>query len=190
MRNIETFPSKQMYPYLSLDERKVAEFYHNIDRRRYFVWLKWLIFITFSGQLMVSLQSFLQSQHWSHKWQTIQSPPKPKNTTIPKEQVVVNLFWWLAGPLTLTPPLPPQRRRLVPPGIISSPSRLPSHDYSLKELQGIIALCKETMMIIESSRTKAFSAKLCNQHLLRSSEVNGKQARLIIWFQSMTKSTF
>ena len=34
MRNIETFPSKQMYPYLSLDERKVAEFYHNIDRKR------------------------------------------------------------------------------------------------------------------------------------------------------------
>ena len=33
MENIETFPSKQMYPYLSLDERKVAEFYHNIDRR-------------------------------------------------------------------------------------------------------------------------------------------------------------
>ena len=56
MRNIETFPSKQMYPYLSLDERKVAEFYHNIDRRRWLVWLKWLIFINFSGQLMVSLQ--------------------------------------------------------------------------------------------------------------------------------------
>ena len=56
MRNIETFPSKQMYPYLSLVERKVAEFYHNIDRRRYFVWLKWLIFIAFSGQLMVSLE--------------------------------------------------------------------------------------------------------------------------------------
>ena len=55
MRNIETFPSKQMYPYLSLDERKVAEFYHNIDRRRWLVWLKWLIFINFSGQLMVSL---------------------------------------------------------------------------------------------------------------------------------------
>ena len=29
MRNIETFPSKQMYLYLSLVERKVAEFYHN-----------------------------------------------------------------------------------------------------------------------------------------------------------------
>ena len=26
MRNIERFPSKQMYPYLSLVERKVAEF--------------------------------------------------------------------------------------------------------------------------------------------------------------------
>ena len=38
MRNIETFPSKQMYPYLSLVERKVAEFYHNIDRRRWLVW--------------------------------------------------------------------------------------------------------------------------------------------------------
>ena len=39
MRNIEKFPSKQMYLYLSLVERKVAEFYHNIDRRRYLVWL-------------------------------------------------------------------------------------------------------------------------------------------------------
>ena len=39
-RNIERFPSKQMYPYLSLVERKVAEFYHNIDRRRYLVWFK------------------------------------------------------------------------------------------------------------------------------------------------------
>ena len=44
-----------MYLYLSLVERKVAEFYHNIDRRRWLVWLKWLIFVTFSGQLMVSL---------------------------------------------------------------------------------------------------------------------------------------
>ena len=30
---IETFPSKQMYLYLSLVERKIAEFYHN-------TWLK------------------------------------------------------------------------------------------------------------------------------------------------------
>ena len=37
MRNTETFPSKQMYPYLSLVERKVAEFYLNIDRMRWFV---------------------------------------------------------------------------------------------------------------------------------------------------------
>ena len=34
MRNIETFPSKQMYPYLSLVERKVAEFYLYIDRMK------------------------------------------------------------------------------------------------------------------------------------------------------------
>ena len=40
MRNIETFPSQQMYLYLSLVERKVTEFYHNIERRRYLVWLK------------------------------------------------------------------------------------------------------------------------------------------------------
>ena len=31
MRNIERFPSKQMYPNLSLVERKVVDFYHNID---------------------------------------------------------------------------------------------------------------------------------------------------------------
>ena len=30
MRIIETFPSKQMYLYLSLVERKVSEFYHNM----------------------------------------------------------------------------------------------------------------------------------------------------------------
>ena len=47
MRNIDTFPSKQMYLYLSLVERKVAEFYHNRDRRRYLVWLRRLIFIVF-----------------------------------------------------------------------------------------------------------------------------------------------
>ena len=41
IRNIDTFPSKQMYLYLSLVERKEAEyFYHNIERRRYLVWLK------------------------------------------------------------------------------------------------------------------------------------------------------
>ena len=33
-RNIERFPSNQMYPYLSLVERKVAEFDLDIDRMR------------------------------------------------------------------------------------------------------------------------------------------------------------
>ena len=59
MKNIETFPSKQMYLYLSLVERKVAEFYHN-------TWLKWLVFIAFSGQLMVSLK--LIWRHWIPTW--------------------------------------------------------------------------------------------------------------------------
>ena len=69
MRNIETFPSKRMYLYLSLVKRKVAEFYHNIDRRRYLVWFKWLIFITFSGQLMVSLEaSWTFSVSSIHTW--------------------------------------------------------------------------------------------------------------------------
>ena len=36
MRNIETFPSKQMYLYLSLVERKVAEIYHNRVKMTYF----------------------------------------------------------------------------------------------------------------------------------------------------------
>ena len=39
MRNIETFPSAQMYLYISLVERKVTEFFHNIDKRRCLVWL-------------------------------------------------------------------------------------------------------------------------------------------------------
>ena len=56
MRNIKTFPSKQMYLYLSLLERKEAEYYHNIDRRHYLVWFKCFIFIAFPGQFMVSLE--------------------------------------------------------------------------------------------------------------------------------------
>ena len=38
MRNIETFPSKQMYLYLSLHWSRVAEFYHNIGRKRYLLY--------------------------------------------------------------------------------------------------------------------------------------------------------
>ena len=45
-----------MYLYLSLIKRKAAEFYHKIDRMRFLVWLKWLIFIIFSKQLLVSLE--------------------------------------------------------------------------------------------------------------------------------------
>ena len=62
MRNIETFSSKQMYPYLSLDERKVAEFYHNIDRRGWLVCVKMTFFHRFfrtiPGVLVISVYNF------------------------------------------------------------------------------------------------------------------------------------
>ena len=59
-----------MYLYLSLVEKKVTEFYHYIDRRRYLVWLKWLIFIAFPAQFMVSLR-----KHFAHHSQY--GPPTP-----------------------------------------------------------------------------------------------------------------
>ena len=73
MRNIEAFPSEQMYPYLSLVERKEAEFYHNIDRRRYLVWFKWLISTAFSRQFMVSLDQLVNGIQIAVK--LIQIPP-------------------------------------------------------------------------------------------------------------------
>ena len=53
--NDEPFPSFSMCCNLSLVERKVAEFYHNIDRRHHLVWSKKTNFITIWRQLMVSL---------------------------------------------------------------------------------------------------------------------------------------
>ena len=47
MRNIETFPSQQMYCYLSLVERKVTEFYLNIDRMRWLVLVEMIYFRPF-----------------------------------------------------------------------------------------------------------------------------------------------
>ena len=57
-----------MYLYRSLVKRKVTEFYNNIDKRRYLVWLKWLIFIAISGQLMVSLVTWKFSLLQPLKW--------------------------------------------------------------------------------------------------------------------------
>ena len=51
MTNIEIFPSKLMYLYLSLVERKVADFYDNMDGRRYLVKLTSLHHL---GKLLVS----------------------------------------------------------------------------------------------------------------------------------------
>ena len=66
MRNIETFPWKQMYPYLSLDERKVAEFYHNIDRRSWLVWVK----MTYIHRFFRTIPGVLEKHVLSHrgKW--------------------------------------------------------------------------------------------------------------------------
>ena len=72
MRNIETFTSKHMYLYLSLVERKVAEFYHSI-----IIWLKWLIFFAFPRQFMVSLQLQIQIQIQSISIRTTSWPGKP-----------------------------------------------------------------------------------------------------------------
>ena len=51
MRNIETFPSKHMYLYLSLVERIVAEFYHNMvemtDFHRFLQTIDGVLRITF-----------------------------------------------------------------------------------------------------------------------------------------------
>ena len=75
MRSIETFPSKQVYPYLLLVVRKVSDFYHNIDRRCWLVWSKWLIFITFLGQFMVSLVHLFVDDElnwiWIHPFRSV-----------------------------------------------------------------------------------------------------------------------
>ena len=70
--NIERFPSKQMYPYLSLVERNVAEFYHNIDRRGWLVWVKMTyfhrFFWTIHGVLDISIAPDDQIRFWEVVW--------------------------------------------------------------------------------------------------------------------------
>ena len=65
MRNIKTFPSKQMYLYLSLVERKEAEFYHNIDRRRWLVWVEMTYFHRFFRTIhgVLALMDFSHPSH-------------------------------------------------------------------------------------------------------------------------------
>ena len=46
-----------MYPYLSLVERKEAEFYYNIDRRSWLVWVKMTYFHRFFGTIPGVLSS-------------------------------------------------------------------------------------------------------------------------------------
>ena len=74
-RNIERFPSKQMYPYLSLVKRKVAEFYHNIDRRSWLVWVRMTyfhrFFRTFPGVLAGSFSFKIAVQFWRDSWRVV-----------------------------------------------------------------------------------------------------------------------
>ena len=44
-----------MYLYLSLAKMNGVEIYHNKERRRYLVGLKWIFFITIWRELLVSL---------------------------------------------------------------------------------------------------------------------------------------
>ena len=109
MRNIETFPSKQMYPYLSLVERKVAEFYHNMDRRRHSVRLKWLIFITFSRQLLVSLlvtSELMEFQNYenSNRFILVAITINISSKTSRSRQGRGGYRWWAVGTRGLRPP--------------------------------------------------------------------------------------
>ena len=60
MRNIETFPSKHMYLYLSLVERKVAEFYHNMVKMTYFHRFLQTIDGVLDDIILTKLQQLLQ----------------------------------------------------------------------------------------------------------------------------------
>ena len=71
-RNIERFPSKQMYPYLSLVERKVAEFYHNIDRRSWLVWVKMTYFHRFIRTTPGVLMEQIRTQNLVTFWKLLQ----------------------------------------------------------------------------------------------------------------------
>ena len=83
MRNIETFPSKQMYLYLSLVEREVAEFYHNIDRRSWLVWVKMTyfhrFFRTIPGVLVNRYSWKLNLSTW---WPACNELPRPLHLPI------------------------------------------------------------------------------------------------------------
>ena len=70
-----------MYLSLLLVERKVAEFYHNMDRRGYLVWLKWIIFVTIWREVLVSLALVHYFKCQIGKSQNCSSPKTTKNET-------------------------------------------------------------------------------------------------------------
>ena len=137
MRNIETFPSKHMYLYLSLVERKVAVFYHNINRRRYLVWLKWLICITFSRQLPVSL------------WGLRHPHPRPGLALFwsCKQTIIQGDFFNWPPPENVPGLAPPQKCPTGPPYFvyckylvcrsITCSARLPQYSYQTRQSRSV-----------------------------------------------------
>ena len=60
--------SQSMYLYFSSVERRVTEFYHNMNGRRYLVWFKWIIFITISREVMVCKMPKEVYGLWNRMW--------------------------------------------------------------------------------------------------------------------------
>ena len=106
MRNIET--SKPMYPNLSLVERKVAEFYHNIDRRSWLVWVKMTYFHRFFWTIPGVLEGLCKNRG------NVCCEKKHQN----KAKIYRTLFSYVCqGFLILQawrPPSPPPQRGYVP----------------------------------------------------------------------------
>ena len=101
-----------MYPYLSLVERKVAEFYHNIDRTHWLVWVKMTYFHRFFWTIPGVLVPFAWRFSWSEVFSQHLDSLK-KNVNVPKAVTyfglkVQNSHAWIpkhrkAHPAILTP---------------------------------------------------------------------------------------
>ena len=72
MRNIETFSSKQMYLYLLIGQEKSSRVLsHNMDRRRYLVWLNQLV-INISHHIeFVSIGDMQHFCTWEYSYKNV-----------------------------------------------------------------------------------------------------------------------
>ena len=79
-----------------LAERKVTEFQHNVDKRRYLVWFKWLIFITFPRQSLVSVHAkliLISEKIRQKKRQNFFYDNLPINLNINRGQGIPKNYW-------------------------------------------------------------------------------------------------